>query len=311
MSTADDTTTTTTTAGRGLRSARAAELARAGHRDEALRLLGRVDAPSAAELDLMARIQAQRGRFAEADDLWARATGLSGADVDGYRKQRARVGALRDRGARSGRRRGVLVAAVALVVLVALVVGLIVWRLTRESAAVEELAGARAEQAETVRQLDAARQAPPAAPARPELPPDLAPQLSGPGLDVLTRPEGGLLVRFAEAPFAVEGAELSPAARAGLESVGRALAPLVGRVDVRVVGHAVAAADASPADPGGANTGLARAIAAQQVLLVSSGLPADDVDATSAGGADPPFPTTGPDQGARNRTVTVLVTPRP
>ena len=278
--------------------AQAARLARRGQYRPAEALL--VEAalaapgPRADILDLRARMHAQQGRRSEAEALWREALSLDPGNAD---IQAALATLARPSG---GRARLVGVAARSLGVVAVLLLAWTVLAQRRElvrigtepsapAAAPVEAQGA-ADDAVTV--LDSVAAA-------------LAPLGE---LDIV-RGDRDLEVRFREGLF-TEGDALRVGAHARIASIARSLAPLQSRLGVLVVGHTdPIPLRAGSAYPSNLALGLARATRVAGIFLDSGALPAERVTAQSLGDASPPYPADTPEQGERNRTVTLRFAP--
>jgi hypothetical protein len=307
---------------------RAAELARAGDLNEAARLLDETDTsaggPAAvAALDLLARVRAQLGDFAAADECWARVQELAADDpaaaegrlvaqaiLDGRRRARPRV--------HTGWS-AVLVAGIT----VALVAGGGVW-LTRSAvgpaepvtadpliAAVERARADAARSAAEQRRTEAdryatlARQLIELESERADLQvrqwralDDLARRLAIPGVRVEHR-ASDVRVVFDNGVFQ-SGTRIRPEATELLTELGRRLSRL--NVSTTVVGHSVTVPGG--ATGGGSQTALLRAQFAARYLATGGDLPLTAFTLVSADQSDGPF-----EQRWRNRTVTLLVRP--
>ncbi|MGH3941990.1 MAG: OmpA/MotB family protein [Pseudonocardiaceae bacterium] len=285
--------------------ARATELARTGHYSTAERLLAdpeeAVPMPP-AHLDLLARIQAQQGKLAEADTHWARAATISG-DTGAYQAQRQRIATLQQQRfstSRTLRWIGFTVAAVVALVLL--------WpREGVDGIARSDIQAVQANQDELARQLSEhdRRIVEDSEP----LLSSIAAELSSP--TVLVRPvPGALAVSFTTALFQGGGAELTPEGDAALADLGRRLAPHAAALSVKVVGHT----EDATVEPGGqyrnnATLAFGRAQAAVERLSATSGIPRQGFAVHGAGRDDPPFPNTSPEDRLKNRTVTLTITP--
>lgn len=287
---------------RELALARATDLARAGRYDDAGTLLA--DDPSPAALDLLARMHAQRGRLAEADECWARAGAAGGS---GYERERQRVAALQQR--RMGTSRLLRRIGLALLALAVLAAALLLW-FRPAGGGTGELADLRAQQDGISRQLETLESRLAAPPAAPSEEPDLGGLAAELPPSLQVREAGAeLLITLPVAPFD-SGIGLTPEGEATLGELGGRLAGRAEEVSVRVVGHT----DDIPPRLGGpfadnAELGLARALAAARQLSVTSGIPLDGFAVASAGDAAAPFPNTDDASRARNRTVTIEVGP--
>jgi flagellar motor protein MotB len=265
-------------------------------------------------LDLLARIHAQRGEFAEADACWARVAEMTprvaaGTAAGAGRRRIAALQAGRHRSV-TGRRLGA--AALALVAAGAVAAGAVLPRPPGQDPAVRrDLAAVRDGQARLARQLGALRARVDAvadrpAPAPPAPRPDPDPDLSGPGTTVT--PQGAsLLVVFDEGLFGRD-AVLTPAGGAALRQLGARLRRLGLTGPLVVTGHT----DDTPLPAGGPyadriTLGFARAQTAARQLALTTGLPQSAIGLRSTGTAEPPFPDDSTANRARNNTVTVLI----
>lgn len=293
-------------------TAQAARLAGAGHYDEAEQMLHEAGGREGADpdvLDLQARIHAQRGEFAAADDCWARAQ-RAGGDAAAARAGRRRLAVLQARRARKHPVR----AGLALVAAAAIGAGGIAviqhypvpgaelstrldvlrgeqQRLSGQVGAVaDRFDRAVADRDATLRGLGAALAAEPALRAYPSA--------------------DALAVTFPGGMFSV-GTELAGNGETALDRFASVLPAFADRVTVTVTGH-TEAATVSPTlgYTDAAELGLARARTVAAHLAVATGLPLSMFLLASAGATAPPFPD-GTDAGPQaNRTVTVTLRPR-
>jgi tetratricopeptide (TPR) repeat protein len=264
---------------------KAVEAARAGQYEDALvslEELGGHDSDDPRVLDLLARVHAQRGEFADADSCWSRAQSLDPslqAAVEGRR----RIAALQ---ARRFRPR-VLPVAVAVVAVVA-GVGVLLPATTPPAPppAPPDLSGldeVAARQDQLSRDLAALR-ASLAAPAQRF--DQLVAALVSPRFTV-TRQGSAAMVTFNDGLFSRD-ARLSTSGRSALIELGQAVKPLP--ASISVIGHG------STVD-----LGFRRA----QVAAAELGVPLSSVNLRSAGSTQLPYPA----GSRRNNTVTVLVEP--
>ncbi|MFI6498923.1 hypothetical protein [Nonomuraea typhae] len=287
--------------------------ARSGDLDEALRLLRELDAggeADAAALDLLARVHAQRGEFAEADACWSRlqdgtgvsgVTGVFGGAAEAGRRTIADITAGRRpalapwRPARSALAGVSLVAVLAAgaVIAISAVTGPSApadaggpaappsWQATVTDAPERRIRAARDER--RAKALDRAKR-----------------RLAIPGVRV--RQDGGSLrVTFVNGLFLPDGTRPVPSRRALLGRIGERLP---GRgMAITVIGHAVAV----PGGPakGGSAVALARAQAVAQELAAAGRLPLTAFTLATADQREGPYR-----DDARNRTVTIRITPR-
>jgi type VI secretion system protein ImpK len=294
--------------------ARARAASRRGDLDEAARLLRDLDAtaaPSAAVLDLLARVHAQRGELAEADACWARVQAVDPDDADAA-AGRALIAEIDSKRRRTRPvlhpARAVLLAAALAGVIAA---GAVIWsgpinaapppdQLTAggpDAAARLQDEIRRADELERrVATLEAERDG--SATRLADAVDALARDLAMPGVLLEKRPDAVRVV-FEEGLFS-RSDEITPAGAAMLSELGRRLAGM--DVSTTVVGHAVAV-PGGPAS-GGSVVALARALVAARELADASGVPLTSFTLVSADQAQGPFP-----DPARNRTVTLLVTP--
>lgn len=283
----------------------AANLARAGRYDEAQRLLDDVfkgQVPSARHLDLVARIRAQQGRFAEAEDCWARAAALDPLAED-YSAGRRRIAAMRVR------HRARWLAPVFAVVLVGLSLILVEDRATRQSSRVAaSLAATRDMQDRLV--LDVARletKLESADPAPSDPLAEVAVKLALPGVR-LRRSGPELHVLFESGLFA-EGRELRADVQPLLTEMGLRIKPHADRLSILVVGRA----DDTPLIPGSryrdnAELGLARATMVAEHLQSTAALPPDAFVVSTLGSSLPLF-LNDQHQRSWNRTVEMRISP--
>lgn len=288
---------------------RARTAARSGDLDGALRLLREADGPVVAGhhdvLDLLARVHAQRGEFAPAAACWRRiqeqqpgdpaaAAGLARIDRLGGRGPRAAL-------ARHRARTALAVAVCAVAAITACTVVLtddagggpvrpapsqadraeqLAQRLDAEHRARQERERAR----ESARRTDAAAA--------------LARELRAPGIDAAV--DGGSVeVTFTDGLFS-EADRLTSVGADRLATLGGRLA---GRQDrVEILGH-TATVPGAPTS-GGSVLSLWRALIAARELSAASGRPLTAFTTASADQRAAPYGSV-----ARNRTVTVLITP--
>ena len=281
-----------TTALSQLLVSRATELARAGRFEQAESLLQEATeaaGPSAAGLDLLARIRAQQGRLMAAEQLWTEASRLE-PENDAFAAGLRRIAQLRQRG---GWLRPLLYLAAALVVAVALLA---------TARSFDRLYDA----------LEASRQAPTEPPPAPtpivnEAPPPAAPPPAAPSLELdvpglQLRTENDELVATFESGLFFQGTTFRPEAPAVLAALGEQLEPHIGSVHVVIVGHTNALPMPEDSDwSDNAALGLARAAAAFDQLRQRAHLPAHAFSLRSAVKAGPTRGTW--EDGARQQTV--------
>lgn len=243
-------------------------LARQGHHAEAEELLGdawRDAEPSAACLDLLARIHAQQGRLESADSYWARAQLLAPGEL-AYAAGRARIARLRSGSRRPGRVTGVVVCVVVL-----LAGGVVIGRV---------LGGPGEPRPVTVR---------PTAVATPDVLAGLDAEVPG---TRVRRDHDELEVTFTRSLFRTD-ASFSPSGRRVLGRLGTRLRPYADRLVVTVIGYT----DARPMRGGGPyasnlELGTARAAAVRELLRRTSGLPTSRIPVSSLGGVTGPHAKT-------------------
>lgn len=283
---------------------RAAALARSGSLDAAAEVLGEVGT-SASALDLLARVHAQRGDFAAADECWGRA-GLAESAPERLTAQAILAGKRR---ARPLVHSGWLAVGVA-VVAIALVAGGGGWlasSLPRARPApvaatvtvsvpvsvpapAERPTASAAELAAVVRQAEEL--------ARQVVLDDVARRLAMPGVRVERR-RSDVRVLFDRGVF-WRDAELRSGSGDLLLTLGRRLRSLP--VSTTVVGHSVTVPGG--ASHGGSEVALRRAQVAAGYLADGGGLPLTAFTLVSADQSAGPFP-----ERSRNRTVTLLIRP--
>ncbi|MBE1593330.1 hypothetical protein ACFPOI_21940 [Nonomuraea angiospora] len=314
---------------------RARSAARAGDLATATRLLEALDVPDTADtvstagdaavavLDLRARLHAQRGELAKADQCWAAVQALS-PDDPGAAAGRRTIEAIN-----AGRRRkrplvhtgwlGVAAAAVAAVVLTAGIVVLVpggqatrpgggeaaATSATGEASGAEEarrrLAALEAERAAAGERRAAAeaRRAEETARRKREVA-AIARRLTMPGVLVHRHPQY-VRVRFGTGLFPVDD-KVSVAGAELLKGLGRRMAGM--DAEITVVGHAVAVPGGRARD--GSVLALARAVVAAAHLAEGGDLPRTSFKLVSGDQRAQPFR-----DDRRNRTVTLLIAPRP
>ncbi|HEY0472691.1 MAG TPA: hypothetical protein VGD34_13525 [Kribbella sp.] len=297
---------------------RAASAARRGDLDQAAALLTELGAETPAVLNLLARVRAQQGQWEEADRCWARVQELHPADAEAAagRKSVAKIVARK----RPGRPiiQPLRVAVVAGTAAVAVIAGAVVWlddggprapaaEPSPSTAVSSPVGGADPRLQEQTRradelqrqlaQLDAQRKAAAAQlAARLEA---ISRQVALPGVIVQRRPDS-VRVLFRDGAFARD-AELTAASDELLTRLGARLANL--DATITVVGHSVAV-PGGPAS-GGSRMALARARVGAQRLADGGKLPLTTFALESADQRQGPFR-----EAARNRTVSLLITPR-
>jgi flagellar motor protein MotB len=278
--------------------ARAAQLSRQGRYAEAHRVLDELGGHNSIDpdlLDLLARIHAQQGELAAADECWARAQQF-GMDESGPREGRRLIAQIYAR--RYRRRAGRAVGAVALALVMLIGAGT-----AGGLVATKAVTGDLARQVSSLQhQLDRVT-------LRPERTlQDLRTELAGSGL-ILRSQAGTLIVTFPAGLFP-SGAVLSAEGQHALASLGARLSRFRGDVSFTVIGHT----DDIPIAPNSrytdnADLSFARARVAAQELSAYSGLPLTQFAVTSSGAADPPFPNSTAESRTRNRTVVLWVRP--
>ncbi|WP_033344629.1 hypothetical protein [Catenuloplanes japonicus] len=278
---------------------RAWAAARDGDLERAARLLDPI-APTIAVLDLRARIHAQRGDLARADACWAQVQRLD-PQHEPARRGRAAIAA--------HRYRRPAMAGAAVLVLVALVAGGVVWLPAPAEAPLPAAAPPEAPvpaaapttidpEVQRVRQqMD--ELAASAALHRQRLS-EIAAALAMPGL--VTEPRDDDVRVVFDLGLFTGDTRLAEGAFTTVTAVGRRLPDL--RVTATVVGHSVPVA--GERNSGGTTTAYARAQVAAGLLSEASGLPLTAFTLATADQSQGPHPET-----ARNRTVTLLVRPVP
>ncbi|ALG09549.1 OmpA family protein [Kibdelosporangium phytohabitans] len=282
--------------------AEAADLARAGDHRAALRTLDGLDSGHPAVSDLRARIHAQLGEFAEADAAWRRVlvTDSEHAGAVAGTRLIAQITA--------GKQRprpfpaGAVVAAGAAVVVVGAVAAVTVYAST-DSAPPAAAPPSSSEPSTPAPRSTRAAETSATDQLRGRLD-TLAARLAMPGVHVERR-ERDITVLFDRGLFLPDGAQLSPAGRRDLTQWGNSLAGQAVRVSV--YGHGVVVSGGPTS--GGSAVAVSRAAAAANALAAASGLPPTSFTAAAADQSAPPFPGADQDSRARNRTVTVVVSP--
>jgi hypothetical protein len=260
--------------------------------------------------DLLARVEAQRGRWEEADACWARVQELEPDHVGAARGRKVVAGIV------AGRRRArplaqpPVVAGAALLLTGAVVAGAVVGVAAvvgddpvvavpqSTPSADPRVAEERARADELQRQLNEKAAARRAAAARLSQQLDaLSASVRVPGVSV-SRQGGSVRVLFQRGLFS-RGTSLTSDGAETLARVGTALP----RSDatITIVGHSV---PTSGSERGGSGTALARARVAAQELSGVTGLPLTSFTLTTADQSAGPFR-----EPARNRTVSLVLTP--
>lgn len=303
----------------GLLVSRARAAARSGELGEALRLLRSADDPAVGGhrdvLDLLARVHAQRGELPEAAAHWRRVQERHPGDPAAATGL-ARIARLGRGGPRAALARHRTRTALAAAVCVVAAVTAGTFALTdatadRQPAGHSAAPAQQAEQAEQLEQAeriaqriaadheaDLARQRARESARKAEAADALARELRAPGLRPVVR-GNSVEVAFTEGLFA-EGDRLTPTGTDQLTALGDRLAGRQARIEIH--GHAATVPGAPRS--GGSVLALWRALVAARELSAASGKPLTAFTTTSADQQDAPY-----DTAARNRTVTVVITP--
>ncbi|GAA1302563.1 OmpA family protein [Saccharothrix xinjiangensis] len=296
--------------------ARAADLARSGEfgeAEEVLRELGGRDSADPAVLDLLARIHAQRGELFDADECWALALRLD-AGFAPARAGRRRIAALLARRLRP--RTGRVLLAVAWVAVAVAGAGVAVGSRSAEPpgpdpvvlAELDEVQDDQRAQAERLDGIDdrlgqtALRQQ--------RVLDDLLTALAGNPALTTGVESGAVVVAFPTGVFSA-GVRFADDGGVALSDLARRLRPFAADVSITVVGHTEdAQVSGSTGYTTNAELGTARATLAAERMSEASGLPLTTFSLSSSGAANPPFSNATTEGRARNRTVTVVVSPR-
>lgn len=289
--------------------ATAAQLARQGRYAEAHRVLGELggrDSNDLDLLDLLARVHAQQGELAAADECWARAQEF-GADESGLREGRRLIAQIHAR--RYRRRTGRVVGVMALAVI--LLVGSIVARSgqSTDSALLSELRETQTAKDDLARQVGDLQTRLDQVTLQPERAlRNIHGALAGSGL--ILRSESGVLVVTFPVGLFRDGAALSADGQRALADLGAHLSRFGGNMLFTVIGHT----DDIPVSPNSRyidnmDLGFVRARVATQELSAYSRLPLNRFAVTSSGGADPPFPNSTAESRKQNRTVILWMRP--
>jgi hypothetical protein len=282
-----------------LRRSEAAELARAGDHEAAVRILDELDGDDPETLDLLARVHAQRGDLPAAKVAWQRLLSRSPEDsaaITGMRliteitsgKRRKRPLPMRTVGATAA----VVLAMTGTVVLITDAPRGPTSDASSTSLSPQPIPSSTANLGE---QADAAR-------LRGQLQ-ALMNELAGQGVR-LELQEPAIHVVFDEGLFLPNGSELSTNGQRELGLLGQRLS---GKdVRVTVLGHSVVVKGGP--ESGGSEVALARAATAAKALARASGRPLTSFTATTAEQSASPHTDSGPGTQARNRTVSLLIT---
>lgn len=279
---------------KGIVLGRAQDLARIGHFGEAESLIsalshGKGAAPAC--LDLMAKIRAQQGRYADAEAYWVEASRLE-PDNEAHRAGLLCIARERRISALRSAMRALLIAL--LLLTVAGVIGYAVVRPTD---------GARDElKSESIPVVEQAK--PTGSAARRSAFTDIKIDIQGIATQAI---DGDILLTFTSGIF-VAGATVKPEAKLLLRALGRQLGPHSAKIMVQVVGFT----DDLPLARGATfrdndALGLRRAVTVAEYLRVSAGLPSSIFSIRSLGEASTPYPNDSRENRARNRTVTIRI----
>jgi flagellar motor protein MotB len=284
---------------------RAVESARLGRYQQALtdlEELGGHGSDDPRVLDLLARVHAQQGELADADECWSRAFALDGSPAAA--QGRRRIAALQAKRFRP-RTAGIAVLVVAVAGIG--VVGVLLPRAPApapvpgpDPAVLSGLSGVAAKQADLEREIAALGAKVDAAP---KLGDQLVAALAS-GKFTVRRQGEALVVTFTDALF-TRDARLTAAGRAALDEFAQQVKPFASKSSIAVTGHT----DDRPVPRSFTNDvdlGFGRAQAAASELSAAAGISLAAISLRSAGAAEPPYSTASK---ARNNTVTVLITP--
>lgn len=275
------------------RFAQAVNLARAGHYSEAENLLASMpqeENTTSMRLDLLARIRAQQGRLLEAEALWVQASQLvSGKGA--FQAGLDRIARLQKRPVRVAR----VLSGVAVLMIVS-AAALLAWKVTRELDAVRSMV------------LELRDKSPASAPGRPPFATGLEAQLRVPGIS-FRKQENALVATF-EAGLFARGTVLSASAAKLLTEFGRKLEARAEKVSVEITG----CTDDSPVPARGKYSdnsalGIRRAVTVVEHLRKTTRLPERLLLVRAGGEANAPYPNDSPANRARNRTVTIRISP--
>jgi flagellar motor protein MotB len=300
--------------------ARAAELARAGHYLEAEKILsaaGDEKEYAPPVLDLLARVRAQQGHLAEAEQLWTRASRLDPLN-NAYQMALRRAAALQQRPLRLR---------LALPLAACLVFGAVVyfWWQQRQNAQQSQTASTQQAQQQQAQPQNSQSQviSTPVQPDSALRPTDaggsavqtaaaVSPvenSINVPGV-TQTKTAGVLHLSFDDGLFA-RGLILKPDARARLRQLGEQLKPYAATSAVEIVGMT----DDLPLRrdslyPDNASLGIDRARIVYDFLRRTSGLEAQLFTIGGSGEQQTPHPNDTPANRARNRTVVLRISTR-
>jgi flagellar motor protein MotB len=287
--------------------ARATELARAGRYAEAEEILstgGDETDYAPAALDLLARMRAQQGHFAEAEKLWTRAAKLEPSNAAYPSALRRAAAASQQR----SRRLAILIPLVACVIAGASV--WMWWQHSKNARRAQSYPTQPAPASSTPGQQAAAPQ-PPAAPSDSEQSavPPIGKEINVRGVTQMNM-SGVLLVSFDDGLFD-RGLRIKPDARERLKELGRQLKPYAATSAIEIVGMT----DDLPVPRNSrytdnASLEMERARAVYDFLRFTSGLEAQSFSIGSNGQRQKPSPNDTPANRARNRTVVLRISTR-
>lgn len=291
---------------RQLMFARATELARAGQYRDAERILSASggEASSDAEaLDLLARMRAQEGRLAEAENFWMRARQLE-PDNAAYHDALRRVASTQRR---SARRQIALPLAICLVLTASLIGAFFLWR-NRPAASRQDEHAPAATTVVSPSPVEPSREPKATLTATSNSLPEM--KINVAGLKSENASNALLRVTFNEGLFA-QGLVLKSDSRRKLAELGLQLKPYVDKISIEITGIT----DDLPTPPGSrykdnAALGMERARVVYEHLRAGAGLGAHMFKIGSDGERQAPYPNDTPGNRARNRTVVLSITAR-
>ncbi|MFE7503771.1 hypothetical protein [Promicromonospora sp. NPDC057488] len=268
--------------------------------------LGGQESDDVEVVDLLARVHAQTGDLRQADTCWARVERLDPEHL-GAREGRRKIHEIW-----SGRRPGILTAAGAagLSVLLVATGAAISWSVSAstepvhgDAATAEQLASLREDMAQLATNLPADPTPPPPSDDATNRLRTIQDDLADPQWAV-TRTTRSVVVTFRDPVFQAGGADTTTDGADALTDLAARLADLTATT-LTVVGHTSSTTPVATSPyTSNAEVGLARALAAAQVISDGGGIPLGALDLATAGDTDPPHPGTNQ---ARNQTVTVTI----
>ena len=272
--------------------AKATDLARRGRYAAAEKILRQNSGDGAAHpqvLDLLARIRAQQGRFAEAQAFWKEAARLKPEET-AYRDYLRRIAEIQKRPAWQTGLRGPVLRLGCVFGMAALLIGIVFY-----GKFVNLTASPKSKNSPSHASI----------PSKTQPPQVTMPPIPGVAVD---RYAERMIFTFPDGLF-IHGARLKPEAATGLNTLARWLWTSCGRVLIRIEGHT----DDLPVPPGrpfrdNGSLGMQRAAVVAEQLRSAAPLPPAMFVLTSVGESQALYPNDSMPNRLRNRSVVILLT---